>query len=663
MRPFKLKSEYAPQGDQPRAINEICLGLNNRASHQVLMGVTGSGKTFTIANVIEKTNRPVLVISHNKTLAAQLYQEFKNFFPSNAVEYFVSYYDYYQPEAYIPSSNIYIAKEVTINEEIDRLRMHATNSLFQRRDVIVVASVSCIYGIGSPEIYRSMSFSIQTGQEMTRKQLLRKLVEIQYERNESEFKRGTFRVRGDMIDLFPSYEDNAYRIEINQNQIKAIRLVDPLRGTLFDSFDRMLIYPKSFFTTPTSIIDQAVDEIGKELSKRVDFFKKQDNFLEANRIEERTLFDLEMLSELGWCPGIENYSLYLSQRQPGQPPFTLMDYFPPDFITIIDESHVTIPQIRGMYHGDRSRKETLIQHGFRLPSALDNRPLNFKEFESKAFQRIYVSATPGSYESQKTGHKYIEQIIRPTGLIDPQIEVRPAKGQIDDLLGEIKQRVQNKERVLITTLTKKMAEDLSRYYHDLGLRIRFLHSDIDTLDRVKILRDLRKGKFDVLVGINLLREGLDLPEVSLVAILDADKEGFLRSSTSLIQTFGRAARNISGKAILYADTMTDSIQYAREETFRRRQIQMKYNQKNQITPQSIEKNIDDILASVYERDYFQYPEISEKKLKYMSPEVLKRKIKKLEDMMNQAAAELEFEKAAQYRDQLVQLQKFEVENL
>ncbi|HZX11362.1 MAG TPA: excinuclease ABC subunit UvrB [Acidobacteriota bacterium] len=663
MRKFNLKSEYPPKGDQPQAIKSLCKGLNDNINHQVLMGVTGSGKTFTIANMIEKAERPVLVISHNKTLAAQLYQEFKNFFPNNAVEYFVSYYDYYQPEAYIPSSNVYIAKEATVNEEIDRLRMHATNSLFQRRDVIVVASVSCIYGIGSPKTYHSMSFPLQIGQTITRKELLRKFVSVHYERDEHEFKRGTFRVRGDIVDLFPTYEDYAYRIKLRQHTIEKILLVDPLRGTTFDSFNRLLIYPKSHFSTPDHILEYAVQEIEKELKKQVDFFKKKGNLLEANRIEERTLFDLEMLSEFGWCPGIENYSLYLSQRKPGEPPYTLLDYFPSDFITIIDESHVTIPQIRGMYYGDRSRKQTLIEHGFRLPSALDNRPLNFEEFETKVSQCVYVSATPGPYETEQTNHSYIEQIIRPTGLIDPEVEVRPVKGQIDDLMSEIKSRSEKNERVLITTLTKKMAEDLSRYYHDLGIKVRYLHSDIDTLERVKILRDLRKGKFDVLVGINLLREGLDLPEVSLVAILDADKEGFLRSSTSLIQTFGRAARNVSGKAILYADTITEALRYAINETNRRRQIQKEYNKKNKITPKSIRKNIDDILGSVYERDYFQYPEISEEKIEYMSQKEIDKKIEKLEKMMNTAAEKLEFEKAAKYRDQLYELQKFEVRNV
>jgi len=662
MKSFHLKSEYSPKGDQPKAIDHLYLGLKKKAGHQVLMGVTGSGKTFTIANVIEKAERPVLVVSHNKTLAAQLYQEFKNFFPGNSVEYFVSYYDYYQPEAYIPSSNIYISKESTVNEEIDRLRMHASNSLLQRKDVIVVASVSCIYGIGSPETYHSMSFPLQTGQEITRKKLLRKLIDIQYERNESEFKRGTFRVRGDIIDLFPSYEDYAYRIRVNEQEITELLLIDPIRGTTFDSFERILIYPKSFFSTPQSILEYAINKIEEELKEQIRFFKKQDKVLEANRIEERTLFDLEMLSELGWCPGIENYSLYLSQRNPGEAPFTLLDYFPSDFITIIDESHVTIPQLRGMYNGDRSRKQTLIDHGFRLPSALDNRPLNFEEFESKVSQCIYVSATPGEYESQKTRNIYTEQIIRPTGLIDPEVEVRPVKGQIDDLMGEIKERVKKNDRVLITTLTKKMAEDLSRYYHDLGIRVRYLHSDIDTLERVKILRDLRKGTFDVLVGINLLREGLDLPEVSLVAVLDADKEGFLRSSTSLIQTFGRAARNVSGKVILYADSVTDSIRFAVNETNRRRRIQKNYNKKNKITPKSIKKNIDDILNSVYEKDYFQYSEISEEKLQYISPGSIGKKLKELENKMNRAAERFEFEKAAKYRDQLYEIQKFQVKN-
>jgi len=548
MKNFRLKAEYQPTGDQPQAIQALSEGLANNIKHQVLMGVTGSGKTFTMANIIARANRPTLVISHNKTLAAQLYQEFRNFFPENAVEYFVSYYDYYQPEAYIPATNTYIAKEATINEEIDRLRLRATNALFQRRDVIIVASVSCIYGIGSPETYASMCLLLSTGQALSRRELLNKLVELQYERKDDEFSRGTFRVRGDVIDVFPSYEEIAYRFELDGHQLLGIYLLDPLLGQVLDEVDQCLVYPRTFFSTPRNILERAIQQIEEELNERLKFFRQQGKIIEANRLEERTRFDLEMLREFGWCPGIENYSLYLSQRQPGQPPYTLLDYFPSDFLTIIDESHVTIPQIAGMYQGDRSRKLTLVEHGFRLPSALDNRPLNFREFEERVNQVIYVSATPGPYELKKAKGRVVEQIIRPTGLIDPEVEVRPIKGQVDDLRKEIQARAAKNERTLVTTLTKKMAEDLTRYYHELGLRVRYLHSEIDTLDRVKILRDLRRGVFDALIGVNLLREGIDLPEVSLVAILDADKEGFLRSSRSLIQTFGRAARNIKGRS-------------------------------------------------------------------------------------------------------------------
>lgn len=661
MKPFKLFSDFAPKGDQTKAIQQLYEGLEDKAAHQVLMGVTGSGKTFTIANIAEKANRPVLVISHNKTLAAQLYQEFRHFFPENAVEYFVSYYDYYQPEAYIPSSNIYIAKEVTINDEIDRLRMCATNSLFQRRDVVVIASVSCIYGIGSPKTYFSMSFTLKKGQKTSRKNILKNLVEIQYEREETELRRGTFRVRGDVIEVFPSYEDFAYRFELGENQISKISAIDPLLGKTLDTYEKILIYPRTFFSTPPDILDYAIRSIEKELEERIEFFKKQDNLIEANRIEERTLFDLEMLREFGYCPGIENYSLYLSLRKPGEPPYTLLDYFPPDFLTIVDESHVTIPQIGGMYYGDRSRKQTLIEHGFRLPSALDNRPLNFEEYEEKINQSLYVSATPGPNELKKTGNKVVEQIIRPTGLTDPEIEVRPRKGQIDDLMAEIKTRAKKNERTLVTTLTKKMAENLTRHYHELGLRVRYLHSEINTLERVKILRDLRKGKFDVLIGINLLREGLDLPEVSLVAILDADKEGFLRSSSSLIQTFGRAARNVEGRTILYADSMTASMNKAITETNRRRKIQQEYNTKNNITPQSIQKRIDEVLTSIYERDYFDYSRISEDKDIYLSPQKRKERMEKLEKLMKEAARNLEFEKAAKWRDELNKLKKRELE--
>lgn len=661
MNRFKLVSEFEPKGDQVRAIAELSEGLEKGVKHQVLMGVTGSGKTFTMANIIQNAQRPVLVISHNKTLAAQLYQEFRRFFPHNAVEYFVSYYDYYQPEAYIPATNTYIAKEATINDELDRLRLCATNALFERRDVIIVASVSCIYGIGSPETYYSMSFALETGQAISRKKILERLVELQYTREETDFRRGTFRVRGDVIDVFPAYEDYAYRIELDGSAIKRISLIDPLLGTIRSFLNRVLIHPRSYFSTPRQTLEEAIRAIEKELEERIAFFMSQGKLIEAERIEERTRYDLEMLREFGYCPGIENYSLYLSGRQPGEPPYTLLDYFPPDFLTIIDESHQTIPQLGGMYHADRSRKLTLIEHGFRLPSALDNRPLNFREFETRVNQVIYVSATPGPYEIKKANGRVIEQIIRPTGLIDPEVEVRPARGQIDDLMAEIRKRAQRNERTLVTTLTKKMAEDLTRYYHELGLRVRYLHSEIDTLDRVTILRDLRKGKFDTLIGINLLREGLDLPEVSLVAILDADKEGFLRSTTSLIQTFGRAARNINGRVILYADTMTDSMKRAIAETRRRRQIQEEYNRQNNITPQSIVKKIDEILTSVYERDYLDYTKIAAEKEILLSPQKRKQRIQELERQMREAARNLEFEKAAKIRDELTKLKKRELE--
>ena len=661
MKHFDLHSEFAPKGDQIGAISQLTESLSKGTKHQVLMGVTGSGKTFTMANIIITANRPVLIISHNKTLAAQLYQEFRNFFPKNAVEYFVSYYDYYQPEAFIPATNTYIAKEATINDEIDRLRLCATNSLFQRKDVIIVASVSCIYGIGSPQTYYSMSFTLEKNQSITRKKILKDLVDIQYERQESNFQRGGFRVRGDIIEVFPSYEEFAYRIELDDEKIVGLASIDPLLGTVKENFEIILLYPRTFFSTPRNILDYATENIEKEMKQRTDFFKKKGQIIEANRIEEKTLYDLELLRELGWCPGIENYSLYLSLREPGQPPYTLLDYFSKDFLIIIDESHVTVPQIGGMFHGDRARKQTLIEHGFRLPSALDNRPLQFEEFEERVNQVLYVSATPRPYELKKTNHQVVEQIIRPTGLIDPVVEVRPIKGQIDDLMAEIKERAEKQERTLVTTLTKKMAENLTRYYHDLELRVRYLHSEINTLERVQILRDLRKGKFDALIGINLLREGLDLPEVSLVAILDADKEGFLRSSTSLIQTFGRAARNVNGKVILYADIITRSIKEAMNETNRRRMLQKEYNKKNGITPQSITKRIDEVLTSVYERDYFDYLKISEDKDIYLSPEKRKKRMEQLEKLMKEAVQNLEFEKAASLRDELNKLKKRELE--
>jgi excinuclease ABC subunit B len=614
-----------------------------------------------MANIIARVDRPVLVISHNKTLAAQLYQEFRRFFPRNAVEYFVSYYDYYQPEAFIPSSNTYIAKEATINDEIDRLRLCATNSLFARRDVIIVASVSCIYGIGAPETYYSMSFTLAVGAPQARKDLLERLVAVQYGREEADFKRGSFRVRGDVVEVFPSYADGAYRIELEDGRIKALSAVDPLLGRVRETLDSVMIHPRTFFSTPAETLRGAVAGIEAELGEQVARFQSQGKAVEAARVEERTLYDLEMLREFGYCPGIENYSRHLTGRAPGEPPFTLLDYFPADFLTIIDESHVTVPQIGGMYAGDRSRKTTLVEHGFRLPSALDNRPLNFDEFESRVGQTLYVSATPGLFEIKRSPGRVVEQVIRPTGLTDPEIEIRPIRGQVDDLMAEIRARAARNERVLVTTLTKKMAEDLARHYHELGLRVRYLHSEVETLDRVNILRDLRKGKFDALIGINLLREGLDLPEVSLVAILDADKEGFLRSATALIQTFGRAARNVAGKAILYADSVTDSMRIALDETARRRGLQEEYNAAHGITPQSIVKGIDEVMSSIYERDYLDYTRISEDKDIYLSPAKRKKRMDELAKLMKEASAALEFEKAAAYRDELVKLKKRELE--
>jgi excinuclease ABC subunit B len=658
---FGLRSEFAPQGDQVQAIDRLTGGLAAGARHQVLKGVTGSGKTFTMANIIEKADRPVLVVSHNKTLAAQLYQEFRRFFPRNAVEYFVSYYDYYQPEAFIPASNTYIAKEATINDEIDRLRLCATNSLFSRRDVVIVASVSCIYGIGAPETYYAMSFPLAVGDALGRKALLDKLVSVQYEREEGDFKRGTFRVRGDIVEVFPSYEDSAYRIELEAGRIKAISAVDPLLGRVREALETVMVHPRTFFSTPAETVRAAVAGIEAELAEQVAHFRRRGMAVEAERIEERTLYDLEMLREFGYCPGIENYSRHLTGRAAGEPPYTLLDYFPGDFLTIIDESHVTVPQIGGMYAGDRSRKMTLVEHGFRLPSALDNRPLNFDEFEARVGQTLYVSATPGAYEIGKSPGRVVEQVIRPTGLTDPELEIRPIRGQVDDLMAEIRARAARNERVLVTTLTKKMAEDLARHYHELGLRVRYLHSEVETLDRVNVLRDLRKGEFDALIGINLLREGLDLPEVSLVAILDADKEGFLRSATALIQTFGRAARNVAGRAILYADTVTDSMKTAMDETARRRRIQREYNATHGITPQSIVKGIDEAMTSVSERDYLDYTRISEDKDIYLSPHRRKKRMDELAKLMKEASAAFEFEKAAAYRDELIKLKKRELE--
>ncbi len=655
-RKFKLVSKFKPTGDQPKAIKAIVEGFRKGLKHQVLLGVTGSGKTFTMANVIEQLQRPVLVISHNKTLAAQLYQEFKRFFPYNAVEYFVSYYDYYQPEAYIPATDTYIAKEATINEELDKLRLRATQSLYERRDVIVVASVSCIYGMGSPETYFGMLLHLKVGQRWKREKLMERLVEIQYERSE-ELKPGTFRVRGDQFEIFPPYEDNAFRIEFFGEELDAIFEIDPLWGRVIAQRRWLTLYPRTYFVTPRERLMQAIKSIEEELEQRLKELREQGKFLEAERLEKRTRYDLLLLAETGYCPGIENYSRHLSGRKPGEPPFTLMDYIPEDTLIIIDESHVTIPQLRAMYEGDRSRKLTLIEHGFRLPSALDNRPLKFEEFEERVGQVLYVSATPGEYEIEKSGGVVIEQIIRPTGLLDPEVEVKPTKGQIDDLVAQIKERKKMGDRVLVTTLTKRMAEELTEYLRSVGIKAEYLHSDIDTLERVKIIRGLRRGDFDVLVGINLLREGLDLPEVSLVAIFDADKEGFLRSTTSLIQTFGRAARNVRGKVILYADTITESMRKAIEETERRRRIQMEYNRKMGIKPRTIVKEIPEEISA---NDYFSYDKIAEESELYISAEERRKKIKELEKKMKEAAERMEFELAARYRDQIKRLKQIEI---
>jgi excinuclease ABC subunit B len=649
---FKLVTDFELRGDQARAQTELVEGLARGDRHQVLLGVTGSGKTFTMAQVISRVNRPALVMVHNKTLAAQLYQEFRRFFPENAVEYFVSYYDYYQPEAYVPASDTYIEKEATINDEIDRMRLSATRSLFERRDVIVVASVSCIYGLGSPEAYYGMVLPLARGQRIDREQILRKLVEIQYERNDLEFGRGTFRVRGDVVEVYPSYEEQALRIELFGDEVDALSTFDPLTAKTLRRHDRISVFPKSHFVAPRDRTKRAVETIKEELVAYRSQLESEGRLLEAQRLHQRTMFDLEMIKEIGYCHGIENYARHLTGRAPGDPPPTLLDYLPDDAVTFVDESHQTIPQIRGMYHGDRSRKEVLVAYGFRLPSALDNRPLNFGEWEERVGQVIHVSATPGPYELRQSGGVVVEQIIRPTGLMDPPIDVRPVRGQVDDLLQEIRARASRRERVLVTTLTKKMAEDLTQYYQELGVKVRYLHSDIDTLERVEILRDLRLGVFDVLVGINLLREGLDLPEVSLVAILDADKEGFLRSGGSLIQTAGRAARHVDGRVIMYADTITDSMRQCITETSRRRTAQEAYNIEHGITPTSIVKQIDDVLSSVYERDYVTVPAVGEDKERFRTIAERDAYVASLQAEMRAAAANLDFERAARLRDRI-----------
>ncbi len=661
MRKFRITSDFKPTGDQPQAIEKLSEGIVRGIVHQVLLGVTGSGKTFTMANVIEKVQKPTLIIAHNKTLAAQLYNEFKELFPENSVEYFVSYYDYYQPEAYLPTTDTYIEKDSSINEQIDRMRHSATNSLFERNDVIVVASVSCIYGLGSPEAYHGMLLFLEQNQRIERDDILRKLVDIQYTRNDIDFHRGTFRARGDVVEIFPaSYESTAVRIELFGDEIESISVFDPLLGTPLKKLEKIAIYPGSHYVIPETRMKSAIDGIHDELRDRIQTFRKTNKLIEAQRIEQRTMFDLEMIQEMGYCHGIENYSRHLSGRVPGEPPPTLLDYFPEDFLLIVDESHATIPQIGGMYNGDRARKQTLVDYGFRLPSALDNRPLNFQEFEERVRQTIYVSATPADFETGKSKGRIIEQVIRPTGLTDPEITIKPVKGQVDDLLNEIRKRAETGERVLITTLTKRMAEDLTEHYKELNVKVAYLHSDIHTLERTDIIRDLRMGKYDVLIGINLLREGLDIPEVSLVAILDADKEGFLRSTRSLIQTMGRAARNVNGEVILYAEIITASIANAVAETKRRRTVQEEYNRKNGITPQSIKKNIHAALRTVYEQDYFTVPIAAEEAVEYMSAADIPAVVASLDKQMRAAAKALDFETAAELRDKIRSLKQREL---
>ncbi len=667
MKEFKLVSNYAPAGDQPEAIKQLVEGIKRGDKFQTLLGVTGSGKTFTISNVIAQVNKPTLVISHNKTLAAQLYSEFKAFFPHNAVEFFISYYDYYQPEAYVVSRDLYIEKDFSINEEIDRLRLKATTALIEgRRDVIVVASVSCIYGIGAPDEYANQIIFVRQGEKIDKKKFLRQLVDIYYVRNDSEFGRGTFRARGDVIEIIPAYQnEEAIRITLWDDEIEKISIVDAISGKVLSEVESVPIYPAKYFVTDRDKMQKAIHNIELELKERLDELNKMEKYLEAARLEQRTRFDIEMMKEIGYCSGIENYSRHMDGRAPGTRPFNLLDYFPNDFLMVIDESHVTIPQIRGMYNGDRSRKETLVEYGFRLPSALDNRPMKFEEFESMLNQVIFVSATPGDYELEKSGGVIVEQIIRPTGLLDPEIEVRPIKGQIDDLIAEIRKRVERKERTLVTTLTKKMAEDLADYLDKIGIQVRYIHSDIDSLERVEILRDLRLGAFDVLVGVNLLREGLDLPEVSLVAIIDADKEGFLRSARSLMQTAGRTARNVNGKVIMYADIITDSMRKTIEETNRRRKLQQEYNEKHGIKPETIYKTVEEILSSTSlaevrkkeDKPDYSFAKVAEPVLRYMSKDQKQDLIDQLTEEMYQAAKDLEFERAAHLRDEINRLKK------
>ncbi|MBS3945116.1 MAG: excinuclease ABC subunit UvrB [Melioribacter sp.] len=665
---FELVSNYKPAGDQPKAIKELVEGLNKGVKHQTLLGVTGSGKTYTMSNVIQQYNKPTLIISHNKTLAAQLYSEFKSFFPNNAVEFFISYYDYYQPEAYVVKRDLYIEKDFSVNEEIDRLRLKATTSLIEgRRDVLIVASVSCIYGIGAPDEYARQIMFLKKGQSIERKKLLRSLIDIYYVRNDAEFSRGTFRARGDVVEIIPAYQyEEAVRVEFWGDEIERISIIDSITGNVIQQVDSVPIYPAKYFVTTKDQVNRAVISIEEELKERLKYFWSQEKYVEAQRLEQRTKFDIEMMREIGYCSGIENYSRHMDNRPPGSRPYCLFDYFPKDYLLIIDESHVTVPQVRGMYNGDRSRKEVLVEYGFRLPSALDNRPLKFEEFDKLTNQVVYVSATPADYELQKSGGVFVEQVIRPTGLLDPEIEVRPIKGQIDDLIGEIRIRVDRKERILVTTLTKKMAEDLSDYLDKLKIKVRYIHSDIDALERVEIIRDLRIGDFDVLVGVNLLREGLDLPEVSLVAILDADKEGFLRSERSLMQTAGRTARNVNGKVMMYADVITESMRKTINETNRRRKLQEEYNKEHGITPKTIYKSVEEILSSTsiadvrkkdYEKEEAQFLKVAEPVVRFMSKEQKLELIEQMNEEMLAAAKDLEFERAAFLRDEIEKMKK------